>query len=205
MNDLYLNQAANKGNPDVKPEQTLSAELGARLNLAGVQTRLAVFSRETTDAIDYTRSQDDIDNAISYYTARNIKAIDTRGLDVELDATGVLAQYGMQKASLSYTRLDQDFTNQYPLARYTQSQLEHQAVLALAYDLQPGLSLTSLYKYEERYNQEGFIGWDIGLKKRYERWHWALAASNVLDEQYIDSGFIEAPGRTFRFEVAAGF
>lgn len=205
MNDLYLNQAANKGNPLVKPEQTSSAELGARLNLAGVQTRLAVFTRDTEDAIDYTRSQQDIDSNISYYTARNIRAIDTRGADIELDASALLAQQGWQKVSLSYTWLDQDFTNQYPQARYTQSQLRHQAILALAYEVLPQLTLTSLYKYEERYDQAGYQLWDLGLKKQYDGWHWAVALSNALDEDYIDSGFIAAPGRSLRVELAAGF
>ena len=204
MNDLYLNQAANQGNPDVKAEQTDSAEVGARLNLAGLLTRIAFFRRETTDAIDYTRTTAE-QLAGSAYIARNIDSIDTRGYDLEVDATGLLAESGLQKASLSYTRLIQDFSNQYAEARYSQSQLEHQAILSLAYELLPGLSATSLYKYEVRYDQAGYRLWDLGLKQTFDQWHWALAATNVLDADYIDSGYIEAPGTAYRFEVGAGF
>ena len=107
--------------------------------------------------------------------------------------------------SLSYTWLDQDFTNQYPQARYTQSQLRHQAILALAYEVLPQLTLTSLYKYEERYDQAGYRLWDLGVKQQRDGWHWAVALSNALDEDYIDSGFIAAPGRSLRVELAAGF
>ncbi|WP_286719832.1 TonB-dependent receptor plug domain-containing protein, partial [Thalassolituus sp. UBA2009] len=205
MNDLYLNQSTNKGNPDLKAEETRSAELGARLNLAGLQTRLAVFKRNTTDAIDYTQTAAEVaDPAINYYTARNIDAIDTKGYDAELDATGLLAASGLQKASLSYTRLIQDFTNQYEKARYSKSQLEHQVVLALTYELLPGLSATSLYKFEDRYDQNGYRIWDLGLKQQNNGWSWAVAATNVLDADYIDSGFIEAPGTGYRFEISAG-
>lgn len=205
MNDLYLNQSSNKGNPDVTAEQTRSAELGARLNLAGMQTRLAVFQRETRDAIDYTRTQDEVTNNVGYYTARNIEAIDTLGLDMELDASALLAEYGWRRTSLTYTWLDQDVSNGYADSRYIQSQLQHQVMLSLAYELWPGLVLTSLYKYEDRYNQAGYQIWDLGLKQNFEHWHWALSAANLLDETYIDSGEIEAPGTTLRLELAAGF
>ena len=205
MNDLYLNQSTNKGNPDLKAEETDSAELGARLNLAGLQTRLTVFKRNTSDAIDYTQTAAEVaDPAINYYTARNIDAIDTKGFDAELDATGLLAASGLQKASLSYTRLIQDFTNQYEKARYSKSQLEHQLILSLAYELLPGLTATSLYKFEDRYDQNGYRIWDLGLKQQNNGWSWGLAAANVLDADYIDSGYIEAPGTGYRFEVSAG-
>lgn len=205
MNDLFLNQNANKGNPDLKAEETRSAELGARLNLAGLQTRLAVFKRDTRDAIDYTQTAAEVaDPNIKYFTARNIDAIDTKGFDAEFDAAGLLAESGLQKVSLSYTRLIQEFTNQYEVALYSKSQFEHQVVLTLAYELLPGLSATSLYKFEDRYNQNGYRIWDLGLKQQNNGWSWAFAATNVLDADYVDSGFIEAPGTGYRFEISAG-
>ena len=210
MNDLYLNQPRNKGNPLVKPEKTTSAEIGARLNLVGVQTRIGAFVRETEDAIDFTRTQEDADNNIAYFKARNVEKIDTQGVETELDATGVLAEYGFQKATLGFTWMDHDIPNQYLDARYTKLQLVRQATLGLAYGLMDGLVLSSQYKYEERDNQEGFILWDLGLKKRYDTWHWQVGIDNALDESYIDNGSVElgsleSPGRTFRFEIAAGF
>lgn len=205
MNDLYLNQSANKGNPDVKPEQTTSAELGLRLSLSGMQTRIAAFTRKTTDAIDYTRSQQDIDNGVTFFTARNIDSIDTRGMELELDATNVLAQHGWQKVALGYTWLDQEFTNQYPEARYTLSQLVHQVILGLSYEIAPGYVVSSQTKYEDRYNQDGFVLWDVSLLKRHQGWHWGITTNNILDKEYIDNGTITAPGRTFRLEIAAGF
>lgn len=204
MNDLYLNQSANKGNSDVKAEKTNSGELGLRLNTGGLLSRVAVFRRETTDAIDYTRTAAEV-TADSAYIARNIDAINTKGMDAEIDATGLLAEQGFRKVSLSYTRLIQDFTNQYAQARYSQSQFEHQAILSLAYEILPGLTATSQYKFEARYDQHGYRIWDLGLKQTFDHWHWAVAASNVLDAEYVDSGYIEAPGTAYRFELAAGF
>ncbi|MCA6062317.1 TonB-dependent receptor plug domain-containing protein [Thalassolituus marinus] len=204
MNDLYLNQTANKGNPDVQAEETTSYELGLRFNLAGALGRLAIFNRETTDAIDYTRTDAEV-AAGSAYIARNIESIKTKGLDAEVDISGLLAETGFLKASLSYTRLIQDFTNQYAEARYSQSQFEHQAILSLAYEIIPGLSATSQYKFESRYNQDGYRLWDLGVKQTFDQWHWALAATNVLGTEYIDSGYIEAPLNAYRLEIGAGF
>lgn len=204
MNDLYLNQSANKGNPDVQTEETTSYELGLRFNLAGALGRVAVFNRDTTDAIDYTRTDAEV-TADSAYIARNIESIKTKGLDAEVDISGLLAETGFLKASLSYTRLIQDFTNQYAEARYSQSQFEHQAILSLAYEIIPGLSATSQYKFESRYNQDGYRLWDLGVKQTFDQWHWALAATNVLGTEYIDSGYIEAPLNAYRLEIGAGF
>jgi len=204
MNDLYLNQSANKGNPDVKAEKTDSIEAGFRLNFAGVLTRIAAFSRKTTDAIDYTRTEAE-QLAGTAYTSRNIDEIKTKGFDTEFDVTGLLAEYGFQKSSLTYTRLIQDFHSQYAEARYTQSQFEHQVILQLAYEIIPRLAATSQYKFENRYGQNGYYIWDLGLKQSSEQWHWAVAASNIRDADYIDSGYIEAPGTTYRFELGAEF
>lgn len=204
MNDLFMNKNPDMGNPDVKPEETDSYELGARLNLSGVLTRLAVFKRETTNAIDFTRTAAEVANDDNF-TARNIESIDTKGMDVEFDVTGLLAQYDFQKASLSYTRLWQDFENSYPDARYSKSQLEHQAVLNLAYKVSSNLSLTSLYKYETRYNQDGYFILDLGVKQSHDNWHWALSAANILNEKYVDSGYIQAPGTTAKFEIGVEF
>ncbi|MAK92754.1 MAG: hypothetical protein CMI13_16165 [Oleibacter sp.] len=204
MNDLYLNQRANQGNPDVKAEETDSYEMGARLNLAGILTRAAIFKRETTNAIDYTRTAEEV-AADSAFISRNIESIDTKGFDIEADATGILAQYGLRKASLTYTRLIQDFSTQYAQARYSQSQFEHQAILSLAYGITQNLSVSSQYKFENRYDQNGYRIWNLGLKQSLENWHWAVAANNVLNAEYIDSGYIDAPGTAYRFELGAEF
>lgn len=205
LNDLYLNQAANKGNPNLAPEETQSAELGTRLNMADIQTRVAVFARDTENAIDFTKTQAEVDANVPYYTARNVEKIATSGLDVELDLSQLLAEQGFNKVSLSYTRLWQDFTNSFAKTKYTKQQLEHQAILNLSYRLTANLSLTSLYKYEKRYDMQDYFLWDLGVKQSFAHWHWSLAAVNILDEKYIDSGFIQAPGTTARLDLGWEF
>lgn len=204
LNDLYLNQPTNKGNPDIKPEKTNSAEIGTRLNLNGLQTRLAVFMRDTKNAIDFTQTADEA-AAGAVYTARNVEKIETQGMDIEFDATALLAEKGFNKASLSYTRLWQDLTNSFTNAKYTKQQLEHQAVLNLSYRLTRNLSVSTLYKYESRYDEQDYFVWDIGLKQKFENWHWGLSAANILNEKYVDSGFIQAPGTTARFDLGLEF
>lgn len=204
LNDLYLNQAANVGNPDLKPEKTNSYEIGTRLNLVGLQTRLAVFKRDTKNAISYTKTQQEIDNNAPN-KARNIESIDTEGMDVEFDFTNLLATYNFQKANLSYARLWQTFSNSFAYDSYSLSQLEHQAMLNLSYRLVKNLSLSSLYKYEQRHNQEDYFLWDIGLKQKFNHWHWGIAAQNIFNEKYVDSGTIQAPGTTARFDLGWEF
>ena len=208
MNDLYLNQRSNKGNPDIKTEHTRSAELGVRWEQE-INVRAAVFQRRSEDVIDYTQipSQDfAIVNGqrVAFFKARNIEKVVVKGLDIEMDAMPLLADSRWQQARLSYTRLVQDFTNQYPQARYSKSQFEHQAILALAYELSPGWSVSSLYKLEDRYNGDSYHVWDMGLKHRIRDGYWAVSGTNLRDADYIDSGYIEAPGTGVKFELAVG-
>ncbi len=200
LNDLYLNQPSNKGNPDVEAETTRSGEIGARLQ-GPVALKGALFSRRSDNVIDFTRIQSEVD-AGSAFIARNIKEVRVKGFDLEVDALPMLGDTGVQQARLTYTRLIQDLSNQFPQARYSKAQFEHQAVLALAQEVMDGWVVSSLYKIEDRYNGDAYHLWDLGLKRQYRSGYWALTATNLRDTEYVDSGFIEAPGSGFRFEVA---
>lgn len=205
MNDLHMNQPANKGNPDVKPEQTDSVELGVHWLLAGVQARTAIFYRDSQDVIDYTRSADDVANNVSYFTARNIDAIKTRGFDMELNFANAIDWRALQKLTLGYTRLLQTFDHQYVEARYSLAQLKHQAIAQAAFSLSDNMVLSSGYKYEVRQQQSGYHLWDIGVKQTFDKWSWGLSASNLLDQRYVDSGYMEALGRAAQLQVAVQF
>ena len=200
LNDLYLNQSANKGNPDVDTEHSRSGELGLRWE-GDVRARVAGFVRRSDDVIDYTRTQQEVD-ASGAFIARNIEEVVVKGLDLEVDMMPMLADSRWQQARLSYTRLVQDFTNQFAQARYSKSQFEHQAILALAYELVPSWSISSLYKIEDRYNGDAYHIWDMGLKHTFSLGYAALSASNIRDAEYIDSGFAEAPGAGYKLELA---
>lgn len=204
LNDLYLNQAANVGSPELKPEKTDSVELGARFNLAGVQSRFGLFKRDTENAISYTKTQQEIDEK-KPNKARNIESIDTKGMDVEFDLTNLLAAQGFNKASLSYARLWQTFSKSFAYDTYSLSQLEHQAILNLSYRLPAKLSLNSQYKYEQRHGREDYFMWNMGLKQQFDHWHWGLNVENILNEKYIDSGMIQAPGTIGRFDLGWEF
>ena len=203
MNDLYLNQRSNKGNPDVKTEHTRSGELGVRWDRT-LKARLAAFVRRSEDVIDYTRTQEEISTG-GAFVARNIDEVVVKGLDAEFDLIQLLADTGWQQARLSYTRLVQDFTNQYAEARYSKSQFEHQGILALAYAIASDWSVSSLYKIEDRYNGDSYHVWDMGLKHTFGAGYAALTASNIRDSEYVDSGFAEAPGAGYKLELAFDF
>lgn len=205
--DLYLKQGSNRGNPDLKAEQTRSSEVGVRLNWSGVQTQLAVFQRRSDNVIDFTVTQQELDDAQAnnsslIYTARNISEVSTQGIDVMIDASDVLSEYGLSQASFSYANLEQDFKNQYARGKYAITQFDHQAILKLAYEWRNGLAVTSMYKYEDRISAKSYQLWDLGLRQQLAGWHWSLAATNVLNERYYDSSeYLRAPGNGYRLSV----
>lgn len=204
MTDLYQNQAANLGNPDLKPEKTDSVELGTRLNLYGVQARLAVFERQTRDAIDFTRTQAE-QAANAAFKARNLNQVTSIGVDAELDASDVLANTAITHLSLGVSHVEQRRIREFADARYHQNPLTQQWVLSTTVAISPTLSWSTQYQYEVRAQQADIQLINSGITQHFKHWHWRLMARNLLDERYIDSGYSQALGRTVQAELALNF
>ena len=53
--DLYYQSPANRGNPDLRPEQSVSYEVGVKWLTRGILGQASVFHRNGSDLIDWTR------------------------------------------------------------------------------------------------------------------------------------------------------
>ena len=195
MNDLYLDMGSlYQGNESLKVERTNSSELGIRLASSDINIAFSVFYKETQDAIDFTKTQDEIDLG-SAYQARNYGDNVIKGYDVEFDGSAFGAQYlSMNVLKLTHTRINQDLNTDLAELRNTQSQLENQTALHAGFDLSQQWSLVSVYKYESRFNSDDYRILDMGVNYQTGGLTVSLDGSNLLDAKYIDAGFVPAPG-----------
>lgn len=194
MNELFIDMRSNQGNEDLKVERTNSSELGMRLSSADINIAVSVFYKETQDAIDFTKTQDEIDNG-SAYMARNYGDNIIKGYDIELDGSAFGATYlSMNILKLTHTKIYQDLTTDLAELKNTQSQLENQTALHAGIDFNQHWSLVSVYKYEERFNSDDYQILDVGLNYQTGGLTVSLDGSNLLDAKYIDAGFVPAPG-----------
>ncbi|MBL4798830.1 MAG: TonB-dependent receptor [Oleispira sp.] len=194
LNELYLDMSSNQGNEDLKVETTNSTELGIRLSSSDVNFDVSVFYKETKDAIDFTKTQDEIDSGAAYM-ARNYGDNTIKGYDLELDGSAYGASYlNMSLLKLTHTRLFQDLETDLAELKNTQSQLENQTALHAGFDLSHNWFLVSVYKYESRFNSDDYQILDMGLNYQEGGFTASLDASNLLDAKYVDAGFVPAPG-----------
>ena len=201
LNDLYLNMSSNMGDPDLKLEKTNSAEIGMRMNSSDVNVEVSVFYKDTRDAIDFTKNQSEVD-ASSAYIARNYGNNETKGFDVEFDASAFAAlRMGMNTLKLTHTRLVQTIETDLAVLKNTDGQLENQTALHAGFDFYNNYSLLSTYKYESRFNSEDYEILDLRLAYQDDNLTLALEGSNLLDAEYIDAGFVEVAGPAIILEL----
>ena len=194
MNELHIDMGSNQGNEDLKVESTNSAELGIRLSSSDVNFTMSTFYKETQDAIDFTKTQDEVDSE-GAYMARNYGDNTIKGYDLDLDGSAFGAAYlNMSLLKLTYTRIYQDLETDLAELKNTQSQLESQAALHAGFNLSQSWSLVSIYKYESRFNSDDYQVWDLGVNYQTGGLTVSLDGSNLLDAQYVDAGFVPVPG-----------
>lgn len=194
MNELFLDMRTNQGNEDLDVERTNSSELGIRLSSTDINIGLSVFYKETQDAIDFTKTQDEIDSGAAYM-ARNYGDNTIKGYDIEFDGSAFGATYlSMNILKLTHTQIYQDLTTDLAELKNTQSQLENQTALHAGFDFSQQWSLVSVYKYESRFNSNDYQILDVGLNYQAGGLTVSLDGSNLLDAKYIDAGFVPAPG-----------
>ncbi|KAF5305029.1 hypothetical protein FQR65_LT18794 [Abscondita terminalis] len=68
-----------QGNADLKPENALSYEIGYRLNVNRFLFKTSAFGRNSENAIDWTRADEN-----SVWIAENISDVKTKGAEVEV-------------------------------------------------------------------------------------------------------------------------
>ncbi|MGK0248683.1 MAG: vitamin B12 transporter [Oleispira sp.] len=202
LNDLYLNMPGlDVGSEDLGLEKTSSAEIGVRLNSSDINIAASIFYKDTQDAIDFTKSQAEV-IATSAYVARNYGENETKGFDVEFDASAFSAmRLGMSTLKVTHTRLIQTIETELAVLKNTDGQLENQTALHAGVDFFNNYSLLTTYKYESRFNSGDYEILDLRLSYQDDNLTLALNGSNLLDAEYIDAGFVEVAGPALILEL----
>ncbi|MCB4235178.1 TonB-dependent receptor [Kaistella anthropi] len=77
--DLYYVSKTEAGNPNLKPENAISAEVGYRFQKHNFLGKISGFLRDSDNSIDWSKQ-----NANDIWRAENIGKIKTKGVEVEL-------------------------------------------------------------------------------------------------------------------------
>jgi len=110
--DLYYQDPANRGSPDLRPETAWSYEGGLDWNWRGeLRAQVTVFQRRERDGIDYVRA-----SATDIWRAANIHRLRFTGVEAGVDWKGLDFQYtGLKGAQTALAGVQSKYVFNYPV------------------------------------------------------------------------------------------
>jgi len=197
--ELYYNDAANKGNPDLMPEKALSYEAGFdiypknNLQLGGT-----VFLRDEKNSIDWVKySKTDIK-----WQVTNIGKMKTYGIEAYLKQD----LWKDAKISLFYTYLghlfdkDQGYISKYKLRAPT-----HQVNLNFIQQLPFQITATFSATYKKRPSERDYTILDAKISKNIDNFEIFFEVNNIGNSKYYDILGVPGLRRLFKAGCSVKF
>ena len=189
------------GNPDLEAERSWSYEAGADLYLKNLKISAAWFYRDQNNVIDYVatpyadmpRKENLVPNG-SYALAKNIKAVNTRGLELELSYQQKINEHSQLYVNAAATFLKSSSTDAVP-SFYIISHARTLLQQSVVYNFKKlNIAVTSIYKERNRAQAPGinaFVSpnyWLVNVKTAYQinRFNVFVAVNNVGNIRYSD-------------------
>ncbi|WP_372775364.1 TonB-dependent receptor [Mangrovibacterium sp.] len=206
--DLYYSGPTNEGNADLKPERSTTYEAGVKYRSPAVKAEAAYYHRIGKDMIDWVRESEEF-----LWETRNLTEIKSDGLELSADLnfrplTGehfFLKHIGLNYAFNSLKKGESNYFSNYVL-----DNLKHKLVLSLDHAIWKNLHASWKVRYQERngsysrfedavYVEEASYEpfWLTDLKVYYKTSSTQvyLTIANLFDQDYVDMGNLEQPGR----------
>jgi len=193
--DLYYSDAANKGNPGLKVEESDNFRLGLDFQERLLALSLDGFLRQGRNLIDYTRT-----SQAGPWIATNLGSIDFRGIEfsLELRPKRDFKYSKLEKIvfSYNYTNADKKATGFF--SKYTLDILKNQFILDI-YSNCLSLNFNWQLSYNQRYYGETYFVGNLYIAKSIKAknfiWEPFLKIDNFSNTKYSEINGVVEPGR----------
>lgn len=188
--DLYYVSKTETGNPGLKPEHAVAAELGYRYQINNFVGKVSGFLRNSDNSIDWVKQ-----NVNDIWRAENIGEIDTKGIEVELSQH---FESFVKSYSLGYTFLESKNSQpQNLMSRYVMENLKHQFVAKLENRFFKNLTNQLVYRYNERVTTGSYQTLDEKLSYDFRNLNLYILINNITNTEYTETFGIPMPKRWF--------
>ncbi|RKY75694.1 hypothetical protein DRQ00_10050 [candidate division KSB1 bacterium] len=189
--ELYYDSPANKGNPQLKPEQAWTYEAGLSWKKERSGGRFTIFRREGYNLIDWVRK-----SVNSFWEARNIARTNTNGVEINFWFNTLGRKYlPIHRVQVSYTFLDSDKEIKGLESKYILDHLKHQVTLDIGHPLVFQVQGNWKLRFEQRVSGEKYVLCDSQIYKKFENVELFARITNLFDTDYSEVGEIPMPGR----------
>lgn len=218
--DLFYSGPSNIGNPDLKPEEAWSYELGLKYNNHIIKSNASFYYRDSKNLIAWVKPINADPDA--KWETQNLTNVKTEGFTIS-------SMVKVNKFMIDYVKFDYNFLNQQSSSdgydtKYSLNYLKHNLIININQSLPYRFNLSWCARYQDRagsYMKYDFtinnyagervfnpywlfdakLSWDYKLVTVYAE------VSNILNKNYVDIGNVEMPGRWFKtgFNVQIGY
>jgi len=190
--ELYYVTPANQGNPDLNPEKAWTGETGLRWLTEGITADFSLFYRDSEDVIDWSRRPGE-----TAWQATNIATVRTKGGEVGVTfyPQSIFSTKWLSSVGIAYTYLDSDRDTQGMESKYVLDYLRHQINGSVVFTWLSSLKQVIKARYGERMVGERYTVVDTRLTYALPKYELFLEATNLFNEDYIESGFTPMPDR----------
>lgn len=213
--DLYYQSHKNTGNPNLKPEEAVTAELGAKFYKPAFTGQVSVYGRQIHNAIDWVKYPSQ-----TKYTTINFTKLNAYGTDIyaQLQPSQIFAPIGF----VNYIALSYGFTNVYKvqqdssLSAYALDYLKNKLSVQTNIKIYKKLSVTLSLLYNHRNgtftsqtaSEVGYLPYwlfDAGVYFKHKNYKVFCDINNILNKKYVDIGGIEQAGLWAKAGLVIGF
>lgn len=206
--ELFYRDPVTNSNPDLKPEQAQSIELGYRMVTGLWQLEANFFHRQTYNLIDYVKPITESTSPTTYWTPENFTRVNFTGIEVSASHVFVVRDslLALSKLNLSYNFIAGNyFKNPEINSRYALNQLRQQAIANLQVLVMKKIIIGLSARYIERQNSKAYFIADVKVDFRYKKQFAVFVeCTNINDVNYVEAGFAQMPGRWAKVGVTVG-
>ncbi|MGA1773769.1 MAG: TonB-dependent receptor domain-containing protein, partial [Flavobacteriaceae bacterium] len=196
--DLYYADPTTLGNENLVAESATSLEWGFRYAQQNISASAAVFTRKSTNLIDYVKEKE-----AEKFQAQNIQELQTSGVELSVDRFSDSSQTFTVGYGLSYTYIAQRLSEEAAVfSRYSiDNDLKHQLIVRMNATMSTKRIADFNLRYIERASGRTYTILDAHLSQQLGNFRLQASLNNLLNQAYWETSLISMPGRNVSFSL----
>lgn len=193
--DIYINNATQLGDKNLKPERNSMFRIGLRYRPNGMEATINTFYSKGKDMIDWVYESEES----TRYHAMNIGKLDNMGMstDITVNMNELLDNPLVRRIKIGYAYIHQQHETEHGIYRslYALEYLRHKLTAQIDHHIWKKLSASWTLRWQQRMNGyhpyaklDANLLWDGGNYDIY------LKADNITSHRYYDIGQVKQPG-----------
>lgn len=195
--ELFMNTAANQGNPDLRPEKFDSYELGLVGRPGNHHFKSAIFERRSSTLIDWSRAPNS--NA---YSSNNFDKYRIHGIDSSWRWQADLP--GLESLKIDWLWLTTKLKEKKDVT-YTRQIPSHSLLIGWRSKIVNTLHIGATARRPHYKNQANATLLDMRLDWKISNWTLALEGHNLMNKRIIETGFAPIAGRWYYLSAKMEF